>query len=137
MRNPVVKALTEMTETLEGEGLRNEARELDHFYDSVKTRVEQVSTPNGRLKILLELYESFFKNGLPGETARLGIAYTPVEVVDFVLRSADAVSREEFGRGLTDEDVHILDPFTGTGTFIHRLISLPDLITDDDLLRKY
>ena len=136
-RNPVVKALAEMTNALDDEGLLNEARELDHFYQSVKIRVQEVTDPDGRLRILLDLYETFFKKADPKETSRSGIAYTPIEVVDFILRSADAVSRQEFGRGLTDNNVHILDPFTGTGTFINRLLTLPDLITDHDLVRKY
>lgn len=136
-RNPVVKALTDMTAVLDEEGLANEARELDHFYQSVKTRVQDVTDADGRLRILLDLYQSFFEKGMPGETDRLGIAYTPIEVVDFILRSADVVARREFARGLTNENVHILDPFTGTGTFINRLLALPDLITDQDLPRKY
>ena len=136
-RNPVVKALTKMTDTLDDEGLINEARELDHFYRSVEMRVGEVNDPDGRLRILLDLYGTFFKTADPKETTRSGIVYTPIEIVDFILRSADAVARQEFGRGLTHENVHILDPFTGTGTFVNRLLTLPDLITDHDLPRKY
>ena len=136
-RNPVVKALSEMTSTLDDEGLLNEARELDHFYQSVKIRVQDVTDSDGRLRILLDLYETFFQKADPKEAGRSGIVYTPIEIVDFILRSADAVARQEFGKGLTDENVHILDPFTGTGTFINRILTLPDLIADDDLPRKY
>lgn len=135
--NPVVKALNAMITVLDREGLVNEARDLDHFYQSVKTRVQEVTDPDGRLRILLDLYESFFQRVEPKLASQSGIAYTPVEVVDFILRSADTVSRQEFGRGLTDEDVHILDPFVGTGTFIYRLLTLPGLITSQDLARKY
>ncbi|MCY4622410.1 MAG: DEAD/DEAH box helicase family protein [bacterium] len=136
-RNPVVRALDGMVEVLDREGLVNEARDLDHFYRSVKTRVHEVTDPDGRLRILLDLYESFFHRVEPKLASQAGIAFTPVEIVDFILRSADAVSRREFGRGLTDEGVHILDPFFGTGTFPYRLLTLPDLITDQDLARKY
>lgn len=136
-RNPVVKALTNMTNALDDQGLLNEAKELDHFYQSVKVRVQEVTDPDGRLQILLDLYESFFKEADPKEASRSGIVYTPIEIVDFILRSADHVARQEFGKGLTDENVHILDPFTGTGTFINRLLTLPDLIADEDLPRKY
>ena len=136
-RNPVVKALSEMTNALDDEGLLNEARELDHFYQSVKIRVQDVTDSDGRLRILLDLYETFFQKADPKEASRSGIVYTPIEIVDFILRSADAVARQEFGKGLTDENVHILDPFTGTGTFINRLLTFPDLIADDDLSRKY
>ena len=136
-RNPVVRALNGMVEVLDREGLVNEARDLDHFYRSVKTRVQEVTDPDGRLRILLDLYESFFQQVEPKLAAQAGIAYTPVEIVDFILRSADTVSRREFGRGLTDQGVHILDPFVGTGTFIYRLLTLPGLVTDQDLARKY
>ena len=136
-RNPVVRALNGMVEVLDREGLVNEARDLDHFYRSVKTRVQEVTDPDGRLRILLDLYESFFQRVEPKLAAQAGIAYTPVEIVDFILRSADAVSRQEFGRGLTDQGVHILDPFVGTGTFPYRLLTLPGLVTDEDLARKY
>ena len=76
------------------------------------------------------------------ETDRLGVAYTPIEVVDYVLRSADRLSQHHFGKGLSDPDVHVLDPFTGTGTFINRLLTIGDsngrpLVTDEDLDRKY
>ncbi len=136
-RNPVVSALNRMVEALDREGLANEARDLDHFYQSVKIRVQEVTDPEGRLRILLDLYESFFQVVEPKLASQAGIAYTPVEVVDFILRSADVASRREFGRGLTDEGVHVLDPFVGTGTFPYRLLTLPDLVTDRDLTRKY
>ena len=128
-RNPVVKALTEMADSLDDEGLLNEARELNHFYESVQIRVQEVTDPDGRLRILLDLYETFFDKADPKEASRSGIVYTPIEIVDFILRSADAVARQEFGKGLTDQNVHILDPFTGTGTFINRILTLPDLRT--------
>ena len=95
--------------------------------------MQEVTDPDGRLRILLDLYESFFQRVEPKLAAQAGIAFTPVEIVDFILRSADAVSRQEFGRGLTAEGVHILDPFVGTGTFPYRLLTLPDLVTDQDL----
>ena len=122
---------------LDEHGLRSETRDLEGFYESVRRRVDGLTDPDGRLRVLLELYENFFAKALPGETKRLGIVYTPLPVVDFILRSADAVSRREFGRGLTDQDVHVIDPFTGTGTFVNRLLTLPGLIADEDLARKY
>ena len=87
--------------------------------------------------MLLELYERFFKVALKKEAERLGIVYTPVEVVDFILHSADHALQQHFGRRLTGEDVHILDPFTGTGTFIVRLLQNQDLIQCEDLVRKF
>ena len=82
--------------------------------------------------MLLELYERFFSLALRKDAARLGIVYTPVEVVDFILHSADHALQQHFGRRLSEENVHILDPFTGTGTFIVRLLQNPELIRDAD-----
>ena len=67
---------------------------------------------------------------------RLGIVYTPVEVVDFIIHSVEDVLQREFERSLGDKDVHVIDPFTGTGTFIVRLLQ-SGLIKPADLLRKY
>ncbi|MBR7540012.1 hypothetical protein KC221_27905, partial [Mycobacterium tuberculosis] len=69
-------------------------------------------------------------------TERLGIVYTPVEVVDFILHSVNHLLEQEFGQTLGSNGVHILDPFTGTGTFLTRLMQT-GLITPHDLARKY
>ena len=143
-RNPISAALNELLDEFKAEDvrLRDETVELDRFYESVRTRLSGAADSDARLKIMLEVYESFFKEAMPADITRLGIVYTPVELVDFILRSADAVLRKEFGRGLTSEGVHILDPFTGTGTFINRLLTQNNsdgepLIADADLARKF
>ena len=84
----------------------------------------------------MELYEKFFSTALKKDADRLGIVYTPTEIVDFILTSTNHVLDQEFGRSISDRDVHILDPFTGTGTFLVRLLQ-SDLIQDSDLFRKY
>lgn len=94
------------------------------------------ATAEGKQKIIIELYEQFFKNALPKETERLGIVYTPVEVVDFIIQSVEYVMRQRFGHSISDMGVHILDPFTGTGTFIVRLLR-SGIIKPEDLLYKY
>jgi len=134
--NPVARALSEVTKLLEAHGLQTETRDLERFYDSVRRRAQDLDNSAARQRVLIELYEKFFKTALPRETARLGIVYTPTEVVDFILHSADAAMRREFNRGLTDENVHILDPFTGTGVFLARLLQ-SELIRDEDLERKF
>ena len=143
-RNPISKALNELLDEFKNKDVRlsDETVELDRFYDSVRNRLSGAADSDARLKIMLEVYESFFKEAMPSDIQRLGIVYTPVELVDFILRSADAVLRREFGRGLTSEDVHILDPFTGTGTFINRLLTQDNnqgepLIAEADLPRKF
>ena len=135
--NPVSRALNRLVELLESEGLENETRDLEPFYESVRQRARALDNAEARQKVLLELYERFFAVALKKDAERLGIVYTPVEVVDFILHSADHALQQHFGRRLTDEDVHILDPFTGTGTFIVRLLQNPELIRDTDLMRKF
>ncbi len=135
--NPVARALARLVELLEEQGLENETRDLEPFYASVRRRAQALDNPTARQTVLLELYERFFQTAFPKEAARLGIVYTPVEVVDFILRSADYALQTHFGRRLSEETVHVLDPFTGTGTFLVRLLQHPNLIRDSDLKRKF
>ena len=116
---------------------------MQPFYDSVRLRAEGIDNAQAKQKIIITLYDKFFSTGFKSTTERLGIVFTPVEVVDFIIKSVDVVLRKHFGKTLASENVHILDPFTGTGTFItrtlHYLKSLMDNgeITFDDILRKY
>ena len=134
--NPVSRVMQSMVDTLDDSGLEAETAGLDGFYASVRVRATEVTSAEGKQKVIAELYERFFKIGFKKQSDALGIVYTPVEIVDFILRAADAALRDSFGRGLTDEGVHVLDPFTGTGTFMTRLLQ-SGLITQDDLARKY
>ena len=135
-RNPMASALDNLQKDFAEFGLENETRDLGGFYESVRMRARGIDNSEGRQKVLSELYENFFVTALRKEADRLGIVYTPVEVVDFILHSANAILQDEFGRNLNDEGVHVLDPFTGTGTFLARLLQ-SDLIQPDDLERKY
>ena len=135
-RNPMASALDNLQKDFAEFGLENETRDLGGFYESVRMRARGIDNSEGRQKVLSELYENFFVTALRKEADRLGIVYTPVEVVDFILHSANAILQDEFGRSLNDEGVHVLDPFTGTGTFLARLLQ-SDLIQPDDLERKY
>ncbi|WP_179473678.1 DEAD/DEAH box helicase [Mycolicibacterium vinylchloridicum] len=134
--NPVSKTMQAMVDQLGGAGLEAETEHLQGFYDSVRVRASEVTTADGKQQVIAELYEKFFKVGFAKQAEALGIVYTPVEIVDFILRAADHASREAFGRGLTDNAVHVLDPFTGTGTFITRLMQ-SGLVRPEDLARKY
>ena len=134
--NPVAIALDNLRKDFAEFGLENETRDLEGFYESVRMHARGIDNSEGRQKVLSELYENFFVTALRKEADRLGIVYTPVEVVDFILHSADEILQDEFGRSLNDEGVHVLDPFTGTGTFLARLLQ-SDLIQPDDLERKY
>ena len=134
--NPVAIALDNLRKDFAEFGLENETRDLEGFYESVRQRARGIDNSAGRQKVLSELYENFFVTALRKEADRLGIVYTPVEVVDFILHSANEILQDEFGRCLNDEGVHVLDPFTGTGTFLARLLQ-SDLIQPGALERKY
>ena len=135
-RNPVARTLDGLRKDFGEFGLENETRDLEGFYESVRRRARGLDNSAARQRVLMELYENFFATALKKDADRLGIVYTPVEIVDFILKSADRVLREEFGRSLSDEGVHVLDPFTGTGIFLVRLLQ-STLIRDKDLARKY
>ena len=119
-------------------GLETELKDIEGFYKSVEDRVSGLDSHDARQPIISELYGRFFKIAFPKMADRLGVVYTPPEIVDFILRSVDHALRENFGRGLTDENVNVIDPFTGAGTFITRMMS-PELglIHDRDIGRKY
>ena len=134
--NPVAQTMQAMLDILDGHTLDTENATLEQFYASVRQRAKGVDNAEGRQRIIVELYDKFFATAFKKTVDKLGIVYTPVEIVDFILHSADWALRREFGQGLTDEGVHILDGFTGTGTFIVRLLQ-SGLITPHDLARKY
>lgn len=141
--NPVSSAMEQIIEELSQYGFEKEQKELQPFYDSVRLRAEGIDNAQAKQKIIITLYDKFFSTGFKSTTERLGIVFTPVEVVDFIVKSVDVVLRKHFNKSLASENVHILDPFTGTGTFItqtlHYLKSLMDSgeITFEDILRKY
>lgn len=134
--NPMSKAMQAVLDVLHEQHLDKEAATLQEFYDSVKLRAEGIDSAAGKQKIVVELYDKFFRNAFPKMTERLGIVYTPVEVVDFILHSVDHLLQKEFGQTLGSKGVHILDPFTGTGTFITRLLQ-SGLIKPEELAHKY
>ena len=134
--NPVSKALQGMVNLLEEQALEKDTLVLSRFYESVKMRVSGIDNAEGRQRIIIELYDKFFRTAFPLTVEKLGIVYTPVEVVDFINRSVADVLQATFGRSLSDENVHVLDPFTGTGTFIARMIQ-SGLINAEALPRKY
>ena len=136
LKNPVSAAMQQMLDDLGEHTLEQERDTLQKFYRSVRERAANIDNAEGRQKVVVELYEKFFSNAFPKMADRLGIVYTPTEVVDYLLHSADHVLREHFGKGLTDEGVHVLDPFTGTGTFITRLLQ-SGLIREEDAARKF
>lgn len=134
--NPVAQVMEKMVAALSRENLDTETESLEKFYDSVRVRASEVSSASGKQQVIKELYERFFQKAFRKQAESLGIVYTPVEIVDFILRAADEVSQKHFGKGLSDEGVCILDPFAGTSTFTVRLLQ-SGLIKPEDLARKY
>lgn len=134
--NPMSIAMQAVTEQLEAHNIDKEADTLRSFYESVKMRAAGIESAEGKQRIIVELYDKFFKNAFPRMTDRLGIVYTPVEVVDFIIHSIEDVLKAEFGKSMADENVHIIDPFTGTGTFVTRLLQ-SGLIPKEKLPHKY
>ncbi|MBQ7454793.1 MAG: DEAD/DEAH box helicase, partial [Selenomonadaceae bacterium] len=134
--NPVSKAMQKILDVLEGEGITKDRQVFAALYKQVSEECSGMGDAESRQRIIVRLYDSFFRIALKKTAERLGIVYTPVEVVDFILRSVDAVLKKNFNRGLSDKNVHVLDPFAGTGTFITRLIE-SDLINAEDLPRKF
>ena len=134
--NPVSRAMQTILDVLQGTNLEKEADVLQKFYASVRRRAAGINSGEAKQRIVVELYDTFFRKAFPRMTEKLGIVYTPVEVVDFIIHSVNDVLQSEFGQTLGSKGVHILDPFTGTGTFITRLLQ-SGLIKPEELERKY
>ncbi len=134
--NPISLSMQKMLSLLEEQAIEKDTETLDKFYESVRMRAAGIDNAEGKQRIIIELYDKFFKTAFPKMVEQLGIVYTPVEVVDFIVHSVADVLQQEFGRNISDENIHILDPFTGTGTFITRLLQ-SGLIDPKDLARKY
>ena len=136
--NPLsVKAIRKILNNFDDIHSGSHKESLEQFYQAVAERAKGLEQkPEARQKFIAELYDRFFSRAFPKITDRLGIVYTPVEVVDFILHSVDDILRTEFNRSWGSQGVQILDPFTGTGIFIARLIEC-GLIKPQDLERVY
>ena len=134
--NSISSSMQLMIDLLESEAVDKDLTVLSNFYESVRTNVGKIDNLEGKQTVIKKLYEKFFKRAFPLTVEKLGTVYTPVECVDFILHSVDEVLKSEFGAALTHENVHVLDPFTGTGTFITRLLQ-SGLIRPEDMVRKY
>lgn len=135
--NPISLAMQNVVDHLNANAAFEKEREsLSAFYESVQRRVKDLDNAAAKQHVIKDLYDKFFQNAFPRIAERLGIVFTPVPVVDYILRSADAALRESFGKSLSDEGVSVIEPFVGTGTFITRLLQL-GLIRPEDLERKY
>jgi len=139
-KNPVSKALQKILNLLDEKNFDKDHENFEKLYEQIKNECKAMGDLKNnwkkRQEILIRLYDSFFKIALPKTSEKLGIVYTPIEVVDFILNSVNDVLQKNFGKTLSDKNIHILDPFTGTGTFLVRLIQ-SGLIQKKDLFRKF
>lgn len=134
--NPVSRAIQSVLDVLEGAHLEKESRDLDAFYASVRNRAKGITNPSAKQELIRQLYDNFFAVAFKDTRDKLGIVYTPIEIVDFIIRSVNDVLEDEFGQTLGSPGVHILDPFTGTGTFITRLLQ-SGLIRPEEMEHKF
>lgn len=134
--NPVSQGIQKVLDALDEHNLAKESDSLAKFYESVRRRAQGVQSSEGKQRLISELYDKFFRGAFPRLTERLGIVYTPPAVVDFMIHSVNDVLQQEFGQTLGNQGVHIIDPFTGTGTFITRLLQ-SGLIRPHELAHKY
>ncbi|WP_285816633.1 type ISP restriction/modification enzyme [Lactobacillus taiwanensis] len=141
--NAISKSMNEIVAAFNVFGFKKEQESLKPFYESVKLRASGIDNIQGKQKFIIQLYNNFFKTAFSKVTESMGIVFTPVEVVDFIVHSVDWALKKYFNKSLASENVHILDPFTGTGTFITRTLYYlkqqmdEGKITYDDILRKY
>ena len=134
--NSISNSLDRIVDELKAKKIDVETRKLDIFYRDVGTRARSVNTKEGRQILMETLYNEFFQGGFKLVAQQAGIVYTPTEAVDFINQSADVLLKKEFKVGITSKNVHVVDPFTGTGRFVVRLLS-SDIIDKKDLKRKY
>ncbi|GAA9940027.1 DEAD/DEAH box helicase family protein [Helicobacter pylori] len=138
IQNPISKALDKMVEKLSILGLQGETKDLKNLYESVKTEAMHAKSQKSQQELIKNLYNTFFKVAFRKQSEKLGIVYTPIEVVDFILRATNGILKKHFNTDFNDKNITIFDPFTGTGSFIARLLSKEnDLISDEALKEKF
>ncbi|GAA6984019.1 DEAD/DEAH box helicase family protein [Helicobacter pylori] len=138
IKNPISKALDKMVEKLSTLGLQGETKDLKNLYESVKTEATRAKSQKSQQELIKNLYNTFFKEAFRKQSEKLGIVYTPIEVVDFILRITNGILKKHFNTDFNDKNITIFDPFTGTGSFIARLLSKENgLISDEALKEKF
>ena len=123
-RNVIAREIEEVARALTSQRFsrREFFRPLDRFYGAIETTAATINDFSEKQGFLNTVYEQFFQ-GFSVEVADThGIVYTPQAIVDFMVRSVEALLQREFGRSLADSGVHLLDPFVGTGNFILRVM---------------
>lgn len=136
IKNPIAKALDKMVEKLSTLGLEGETKDLKNLYESVKTEATHAKSQKSQQELIKNLYNTFFKEAFRKQSEKLGIVYTPIEVVDFILRATNGILKKHFNTDFNDQSITIFDPFTGTGSFIARLLSKENALISDEALKE-
>lgn len=136
IQNPIAKALDKMVLKLSDLGLEGETKDLKNLYESVKTEALRAKSPKSQQELIKNLYNTFFKEAFKKQSEKLGIVYTPIEVVDFILRATNGILKKHFNTDFNDQNITIFDPFTGTGSFIARLLSKENALISDEALKE-
>ncbi|WQR78173.1 DEAD/DEAH box helicase [Helicobacter pylori] len=136
IKNPIAKALDKMVLKLSDLGLEGETKDLKNLYESVKTEAAHAKSQKSQQELIKNLYNTFFKEAFRKQSEKLGIVYTPIEVVDFILRATNGILKKHFNTDFNDQNITIFDPFTGTGSFIARLLSKENALISDEALKE-
>ncbi len=136
IKNPIAKALDKMVQKLSTLGLQGETKDLKNLYESVKTEAMHAKSQKSQQELIKNLYNTFFKVAFKKQSEKLGIVYTPIEVVDFILRATNGILKKHFNTDFNDQNITIFDPFTGTGSFIARLLSKENALISDEALKE-
>ncbi|MGL2490992.1 type ISP restriction/modification enzyme, partial [Helicobacter pylori] len=136
IKNPIAKALDKMVQKLSTLGLEGETKDLKNLYESVKTEATHAKSQKSQQELIKNLYNTFFKEAFRKQSEKLGIVYTPIEVVDFILRATNGILKKHFNTDFNDQSITIFDPFTGTGSFIARLLSKENALISDEALKE-
>ncbi|MFP6049824.1 type ISP restriction/modification enzyme [Helicobacter pylori] len=136
IKNPIAKALDKMVQKLSTLGLEGETKDLKNLYESVKTEATHAKSQKSQQELIKNLYNTFFKEAFKKQSEKLGIVYTPIEVVDFILRATNGILKKHFNTDFNDKNITIFDPFTGTGSFIARLLSKENALISDEALKE-
>ncbi len=136
IKNPIAKALDKMVQKLSTLGLEGETKDLKNLYESVKTEATHAKSQKSQQELIKNLYNTFFKEAFKKQSEKLGIVYTPIEVVDFILRATNGILKKHFNTDFNDQSITIFDPFTGTGSFIARLLSKENALISDEALKE-
>ncbi len=136
IQNPISKALDKIVQKLSTLGLEGETKDLKNLYESVKTEALHAKSQKSQQELIKNLYNTFFKEAFKKQSEKLGIVYTPIEVVDFILRATNGILKKHFNTDFNDQSITIFDPFTGTGSFIARLLSKENALISDEALKE-